>query len=437
MDENVLNSNLIRRCNPGLTDFGSGNVIALSSQCLRNAKAPTDCRECIECCPAQALEADANMRPRTTTDCLKCGLCINVCPTDALAATTKTIQQIVRLLLQATLRVDELALTCQRSLALLRLEAMSLSPDQAAADLDLLKKAQTSENLFVVSCLAMLSEELWFTVLNEIGVSRLSRVFVYLPGEQCALCPANIDGQADRLLAESIDSAERWSRQTVVLVDQPSEVPQYHKASVTGYLSSLEDADRREMITGFVDELKRSMDDAGRTGNRAQDETLRIRARKETTQRTLLADDLYTSRTPAQRDKPILSTLRQALVESIGRNPEHADTVSLPISETDLSLCDGCGQCVASCPLHARYLESTGGETRDEPGAAGAAGAGAGAAGAAGAGAGAADAGEPQSRQAHTDALYCLGCSACIQACPKKACHFQLISGLTFLRDNQ
>jgi ferredoxin len=395
MDEYTLDPELVKKCNPGMTDFGSGNVIALTSQCLHNAREPSDCQICVEACPVDALVPMSKQRPRATADCLKCGFCISICPLNALVATTRTIQQILRLVLQATLRVEQLTFTCQRSLALLRLEAESSEPELALADLELLTQAQTTESLFVLPCLGMLSPELWFTALNEVGISRLQQLYVYLPEQQCSLCPANSKGQVEDLMATAIETAEQWSKQSVELIEEASEVPQYHHANVREYLTSDRDVDRRGVFTGFISELKRSWDETTRSGNRAQDETLRIQARKQTINRTLLADDLKSTITGSE--KPIVAPFRQALVEAIGRHPANAANVELLVSETDDSRCIGCQKCLSVCPLHARLMiDGT----------------------------------------AYADPLYCLGCSACIQACPKQACTFIRITGQTYLRDD-
>jgi len=121
---------------------------------------------------------------------------------------------------------------------------------------------------------------------------------------------------------------------------------------------------------------------------------VRIQRRKQTIQRTLLADDLQTEITGPS--KPILAPLRQALIEAIGRNPANARRVDLLVSETVAERCVGCLDCLRSCPVHARRQD---GEI------------------------------------AVTDLLYCLGCSACIQTCQHDAIDFQAITGQEFLRD--
>jgi ferredoxin len=153
------------------------------------------------------------------------------------------------------------------------------------------------------------------------------------------------------------------------------------------------------------------------------------------------------------------------LVEAIGRNAEHADRVHLMVSATDDELCSRCGDCLKACPIHARHLEEEvvdAGET--ETAAAPAPPASTDLAPAAApatppvapasteASATVSAAAPPASTEAPTAAapaatsasppshivvehLYCLGCSACMQACPNGACYYQEITTSEFLRD--
>jgi ferredoxin len=430
MEESLLTDELVKRCNPGLTDFGSGTILALSGQCLRSAKRPSDCQVCVDACPVGALSAEAGSKPRVNTECLRCGLCIGVCPLHSLAATTRTIQQIIRTLLQATLRVDDLAITCQRSLSMLRLAAMSSDPAAALAGLGLASQAQSTESLFVVPCLAMLPREIWFVALNEVGQARVKRLYVWAPVGQCGQCPVDADGQAEAVFTAAIDTAERWSGQRVGILSLAEELPQYRTADVRRYLASGERLDRRGIFTGLADELKRSYDDSTRVGNRGADETLKNRERKAAVERTLLANDLRAG--VSGKDKQVVSPFRQALVEAIGRNPGNAGRVELLVSQTDALRCEGCGACVDVCPVGARRLKGPDGpaaadglpvdtvshavsaavgQQGDPPGLA-----------------------DGKARIAYVDPLYCLGCSACLQACEAEACSFMLISGEAFLR---
>ena len=121
MENELLTPELKKRCNPGLSDFGTGNIMSLTTQCLRYAATPTQCSICLDFCPVNAL-AEQGRRLATNTACLHCGACVGVCPLNAISSTTRTIQKINQDFLLSSLRVEELCITCERTLALLRLQ---------------------------------------------------------------------------------------------------------------------------------------------------------------------------------------------------------------------------------------------------------------------------------------------------------------------------
>jgi ferredoxin len=397
MDKPVLTLDIIKRCNPGVNDFGLGQLMTLASQCLRSTKKPTPCDICLNACPAGALICERGARPHPTTACIKCGVCVSSCPANALAGSLRTVQQINRLILQATLRVDRLAITCERTCGLLRLEKETDDAEAAERDWALIEKAVASEHLYKVPCLGMLSREIWFTALAEIGSSRLTELLVYLPPGQCDECPANALGTVEENFSKAIATAERWSGQTVGLVMEAAELPQVYHANVRAYLMSDMEVDRRGVFTGFVEELKASWDENTRVGNRALDEAQRQRARKQTFERTRLWAANKAPKPPGTR--PIATPLRYAFVEAIGRNPSLAKSVTFTVAETDETLCTRCGACIDACPMHTRRLIEN----------------------------------EDGTTSLVTDPLYCVGCSACLQVCPANACYFSETDGSTFL----
>jgi ferredoxin len=396
MDEFVLTPEIMKGNNPGLSDFGSGNIIALTSQCLRCAKKPTPCTICAEFCPNGSLTAQVAGRPQINMSCLKCGACIGACPTNALAAATRTLQQIVRLSLQATLRVSHLALGCERTGALLRLEAKTSEPEAATQALALIEEAGASEHLLKVPCLGMITREIWFALLNEIGVSKLEELSVFLPLGQCDECPVNArDNIADQL-GEAIDTAEGWTGQGVSIITQASELPQQRKANVRSYLTGATEVDRRSAFTGFFQEIKQSWEENAQVGNRAVEEVQRQRERKASFERTRLAREQKKTR-PLGR-KPMETPARRILIEALGRNDAHAAEVRVTVSATDAELCTLCGTCVDVCPIKARSIV-----------------------------------GDEGDRAVVAEELYCVACSACLQACPTQACFFTEMEGTDFL----
>ncbi|MDR1422686.1 MAG: 4Fe-4S binding protein [Coriobacteriales bacterium] len=456
MEKSVLTPELIKRCNPGVNDFGLGQLTVLASQCLRSAKKPTPCDICLQVCPVDALVGLQGARPHPNTNCIKCGACISACPSCALAGSLRTIQQINRLILQATLRVERLAITCERTLGLLRLEKETDAPEYAEQELALIEEAVKTEHLYKVPCLAMLRREIWFTALNEIGVSRLTELLVYLPPGQCDHCPANALGAVEETFSHEIEIAEHWTGEMVGLVMEASGLPQVHRANVRDYLMSANEVDRRGLFTGFVDELKASWDENTKVGNKALDEVQRQRARKQTFERTRLWAANKAPKTPGRT--PIAAPVRYALIEALGRNSEHADDVVLTVSTTDNTLCTRCGECIDACPVRARRfidakvasesesISEVKEEGTDEtaPKAAGEAAPAAtdettpateDTGEAAGETTPATEGTAEPERSIFADPLYCLGCSACMQICPAQACSFTEVRGSAFLLD--
>jgi ferredoxin len=409
MEISELTPEVIKANNPGLDDFGSGNIIALVSQCLRCAKTPTICTICAEFCPIGTIEVNQAGRPRITTSCIKCGACVGVCPTNALSSSKKTLQQINRLALQASLRIDHLVIGCERTAARLRIAALGSeedaekdvpTPEQEVAReaLELIGEATASEHIVEVPCLGMLTREIWFSILNEIGSSKLREVSVFLPPGQCAECPVNGGNDVEDRFGEAITVAETWSGCGVGIITDAEDLPQAKKANVRAYLTSDVEMDRRGAFTGFLAELKQTWDENSQVGNKALDEVRLQRERKATFERTRLAKDIKGAKPGGGR--PIAVPTRYILIEALGRSDAHAADVALSISTTDPSTCTLCGTCIPVCPLHARSIV----ETED-------------------------------TRTLVVNDLYCVGCSACIQACPTESCSFTEIEGTTFIAE--
>jgi formate hydrogenlyase subunit 6/NADH:ubiquinone oxidoreductase subunit I len=385
--------------------------------------------------------------------------------------------------LQATLRVEDLALSCERTIALLKLEAQTDKPEAAAEALRLVEEAQTNEHLQKVPCLGMLTKEFWFALLNEIGVSKLESLSVFLPAGQCAECPVNAKDNVENQFAEAIDYAELWTGRSVEIITRAKDLPQTRKANVRAYLVSGTEVDRRGAFTGFFKELKQSWDDNAKAGNRALEEVRWQRERKKSFERTRLSADIKKGKTGVRR--PIEVPTRYLLVEALGRSAAHASEVKVTVSTTNSELCTLCETCIEVCPVHARsIIEMNLGEKPVLD--AGDGGAGDDALSAEGRGvdsdtmnksvddagdtadtvnvgdtadtvnagdtadtvnAGDDGADKPNDnvattneqsgdyRQVVVDGLYCVACSACLQACPAEACSFTEIEGSSFLLD--
>ena len=404
--------------NPGFTDFGSGAIIALTSQCLRCTRKPTPCTICSDFCPVNAIETTLDGRPRITSGCIKCAACVGVCPANALGCSTRNIQQFNRQALQATLRVEHLAICCERTPALLRLLSQTDDPQAAIDSLHLIREVQSRAHLLLVPCLAMITRELWFSVLNEIGTLQFEKLSVFLPPGQCAECPVNTKDNVEDLFGEAIVAAENWSNHSVGIITQAKDLPQSKKANVRAYLASADEMDRRGAFAGFLDELKQSWEENAEVGNKALNEVRIQRERKKSFERTLLSEEQKKPRLASR--SPISVPTRYSLIEALGRNDEHAKDVRLLISATKDKRCDCCGTCVDVCPVKARAIKEAGTNDTEtasqQPGESD-------------------DTLTCSDQKVAVNALYCIACSACIQACPQEACYFIEIDGSEFLVD--
>ncbi len=392
METTVLTDDVIKSANPGMTDFGSGLLIVVSSQCLRCTKKTLDCTICSDFCPVGGIDTTYDGRPNITNSCIKCGACTAVCPSNALAVATKPARQISRWLLQATLRSEQMVIACERTTALLRLAVRTDEADAAIAGLKIVKDARQKEQLIFLPCLAMMTKELWFSVLNEIDVSKVKDLSVLLPIGQCEQCPVNAKENIEELFSEAISMAEQWAGIEVGIITELADVPKKRVANVRQFLVSDEVVDRRGLFTGFVGELKQSWDDNAQVGNRALEESQIQRARRDSFERTRLAADQ--KKKIATSVRPIETPFRYLLVEALGRNDAHADSVSILVTDTDQDLCNFCGSCVDVCPVRARKKVDD---------------------------------------KVVVDDLYCVGCSACLQVCPTEACYFAEVSGRAYL----
>ena len=450
MDTSVLTDEIKKANNPGFTDFGGGSVIALASQCLCCKKLPTPCAICFDFCPVDAIVSESNGQPRITAACLKCAACVGICPVNAIGNSTHNIQYFKREALKATLRVKHLAVTCERTLGLLRLESKTDAPESALRALRLIEESRGTSNLIVMPCLAMITREMWFSVLSEIGTLRFEALSIYLPTGQCGICPVNAKDNIEELFAEAISEAEQWSEQSVGIITEAKDLPQLRKSNVRSYLIGESELDRRGAFTGFLDELKKTWEENTDIGNQAINEVQVQRERKESFERTLLSADLRLNK-PANKSSAT-TTSRFSLVEALGRHVDQAKQVRLMVSTTDGDRCVHCGICADACPLKARFLydtsvdkveikpskllkalEKTIDSTLED--------------GLSDAGlqdAGLQDAGlQVGAQKQNTDKtekqvliinqMYCVACSACIQACPNEACYFTEIEGSDFL----
>ena len=436
MDASVLTEEIKKANNPGFTDFGSGSVVTLASQCLRCRKTYTPCTICIDFCPVDAIDTGSGVHPRITATCLRCGACIGACPANAIGCSSHNIQYFKREALKATLRVKHLAVTCERTLGLLRLESKTDAPEIALRSMRLIEESRSSDHLVVMPCLAMIPKEMWFSVLSEIGTLRFKELSIFLPVGQCEACPANAKNNIEELFSKEIGEAELWAGHSVGIITEADDLPQQRTSNVRAYLTGDLRMDRRGAFTGFLGELKKTWEENADIGNQSLNEIQVQRERKESFERTLLSADIKMKKPAGQ--SAVTTPSRLAFAEALGRHPGKAERVKLLVSTTDGSRCTHCGVCANACPVRARMLYDTDADNveiaslqlkvpqkkqldeypenkdlQDEDR-------------------------QDEAQQEKTsllviNQLYCVACSACMQACPNEACFFTEIDGSVFL----
>ena len=414
--------NAPRHSGLGFSDFNAGNVDAALSKCLRKAALPTACTRCLKGCPAQALKIPAaDGLPKVTGSCLHCGLCVELCPTTAISTMRETPQMLAQRLIDACLKTKRLVITCERTVALLRMRSKGENADETdVKEFDEFEKLRKNHQVRVVPCLGMMGPELWFILLNEIGYSQLQKLDILLPFEQCKTCPVNTKAIAERMFESAIGIAERWTNHSVGLYAAASEAS---KASYS-LLAPLREAtsreasfDRRDAFTGAFKSLRDVWNNAVEAAQfeavlnmTSAEEAQLKRQRRDAYMNTVLGRRLAANKQAAPRDllssrdpQPLTSKSsgtqvvpkRYLLVESLGCNPANAGTVALRVSATNEAACIGCERCLKACVLQARSLN--------------------------------------KNQKAFVDALTCIGCGACVNVCRESACSFATISGNAFL----
>ena len=312
--------------------------------------------------------------------------------------------------------VDHLVVCCERTPALLRLQSRTDAPEEALESLRHIEEAQATDHLRKVACLAMVPKEIWFSILNEIGTLKFRELSVFLPLGQCAECPVNAKDNIEDQFGEAIVEAEKWTGRSIGIITEAKDLPKTRKANVRAYLASGNEMDRRGIFTGFIDELRLSWEDNMEVGNKATNKLRVQKEHKDSFARTLLSVELKKPKLAAQN--PIAVASRYALIESLGYNDEHAENVKLLVSATHKKRCNRCGTCIEVCPLKARtFVEVVPKQQKD---------------------------GDKTSSDSTNTAsgniqivkvreMYCVACSACIQACPNRACYYKEITGQNFL----
>ncbi|MCL2756670.1 MAG: 4Fe-4S dicluster domain-containing protein [Coriobacteriia bacterium] len=293
-------------------------------------------------------------------------------------------------------------------------------------DYELIGNAQKKEMIVKVSCLSVISPEVWFSILNELSfVTTLKNVDILLPIGQCSQCPVNADGTIENYFEQAISKAENWAGFQVGILTNLNNMGLKSGRLLDPLLNQTSheaEYDRRGAFLDTFKGLKEAWDNAYIAAEEASfvkltpaQETAIKRERRCAYQKTLLgqrtkststSSSMFTNSHPnasKSRDTVRIPPKRFILIEALGRNPVNAPYVNLPVSTTNKKLCIGCGECIKACAIKARYFDENAKVTAAAV------------------------------ASAATDPLICLGCGACVKVCRKKACHMTTVPGTAFL----
>ena len=228
-------------------------------------------------------------------------------------------------------------------------------------------------NVVVLPCLACISPELWTLMLTENLPLVVSCDFKY-----CSDCD-RAPGRGEMLFSRSIEMAEEWTGGTVRF---DREIPEAESADDNPEYG------RREAIDSVkgdvVDVLngKRMLKNSDTLQNYYEKKERERAIKKLNLEPT---GEFLNSFAEGGTSATLFTPRRKLLLEAISRSPHIAQRIPVLLSDTNLELCDDCLACTKVCLTGARNISREDGSlTFNE--------------------------------------MLCIGCGACVQACPKNAC---------------
>ena len=328
----------------------------------------SDCERCLHACPHGAISLPDEGAPVVDHElCTGCGICFGIC--DAFAPTRLTINDLHARIRRIAIAGDRAYLTCRNNVS---------------------NGMEPATNVVVLPCLSMVPPELWTLMLAE--NIRLSVACNLRYCEECGRA-GEIGGM---LYPRAIELAQERTGNTVLFSLRPPE-----KRTLTDRLSNDDALGRRAIFTDFASDMSEIASGRRRLKNSTvlQDFYERRERQRASARLNLSDDSAFASFAPLGRKKRVMLPRQRMMLEAIDRMPEMAERVDVAVSETDIELCCGAGDCMRACPTGARWVD-------DETG------------------------------KAALDVRLCIGCGICVNACHAGACSVVEATGSIYVQDD-
>ena len=231
-----------------------------------------------------------------------------------------------------------------------------------------------AKNVTVLPCLACMPPELWALLLAQNAPLCIACDLKY-----CEDCP-RAAGRGELLFTRTVEMAETWSGGAVRF---DREIPELEEDAAS---IARDEFGRREAFDSAKNDAIDIISGKRRLKN---SDTLKDVYRKKERKRmqdmlNLTEGDVINEFAENGRSKRTMQPRRRMLLETIVAKPEAAAGIDVTVSATNHASCVECLDCTKTCPTGARMAD-------------------------------------PADGSLAYDARYCIGCGACVAACPTES----------------